>query len=85
MAVSAPIFVVQAMVFFLMQEIALHYKLTLTFALNTLITFALVLVPLEIDDEKTSYYIVLALSCLFGVSYAFLQAGLYGEAGPCPA
>lgn len=68
-----------------MQEIALHLKLTMTFALNTLITFALVIVPIEISDEKTSYTIVLVLSAMFGISYAFLQSGLYGVAGPCPA
>ena len=38
-----------------------------------------------VKNEQTSYWVVISLSTLFGVSYAFLQSGLYGAAGPCPA
>ena len=84
MAVSAPIFGVQALVFFAMQKISQHIKLTFTFGLNTVITFLLVVIPLQVSNEKLSYTIVLILSVIFGISYAFLQSGLYGAAGPSP-
>jgi len=81
-AVSAPMFLVQAVVFFLLQDIALQVKVTLMFAISTLITFGLVLVPICITDEATAYWIVIMLSFLFGSAYAILQAALYGLAGP---
>ena len=52
------------------------------FAISTLITFGLVLVPICITDEATAYWIVIMLSILFGSAYAILQAALYGLAGP---
>ena len=52
------------------------------FALSTIITFAIVIVSLSVDDESSSYWIVLTLSFLFGSCYAVLQAALYGLAGP---
>ena len=81
-AVSAPMFLVQATVFFLLQNIPLQVKVTMMFAVSTAITFALVLVPLCLSDESTAYWIVIALSVLFGTAYAVLQAALYGLAGP---
>ena len=81
-AVSAPMFLVQAIVFFLLQNIALQVKVTLMFAISTLVTFGLVLIPLCITDEATAYWTVIMLSVLFGTAYAILQAALYGLAGP---
>mmetsp|Transcript_39509 Transcript_39509/g.51718 ORF Transcript_39509/g.51718 Transcript_39509/m.51718 type:complete len:208 (+) Transcript_39509:25-648(+) len=81
-AVSAPMFIVQAIVFFFLQKWSLHFKVTLMFTLSTAITFAIVLVSLCIDDESTAYWLVLGLSFLFGSCYAILQAALYGLAGP---
>ena len=71
-AVSGPMFLVQAAVFFLLQNISLHVKVTLMFAVSTIITFGLVLAPLCIKDESTGYYVVITLSVLFGTAYAVL-------------
>ena len=57
-------------------------KVTLMFALSTIITFAIVIVSLCFDDESSSYWTVLTLCFLFGCCYAILQAALYGLAGP---
>ena len=84
-AVSAPMFLVQALAFFFMQDISLHVKVTVMFTVSTAVTFALVLVPLCIADEATAYWTVIALSVLFGSAYALLQAALYGLAGPVAA
>jgi hypothetical protein len=81
-AVSGPIFIVQMIIFFFMQGMPSHVKLSGPFAINTLIAVGLVMVPLSFESEKTGYYLTVALACLFGVSYAFLQFGLYGAAGP---
>ena len=51
-------------------------------ALSTAITFALVLIPICLNDESSAYWIVISLSVLFGSAYAVLQAALYGLAGP---
>ena len=84
-AVSAPMFLVQATVFFLLQNIPLQVKVTFMFAISTVITLLLVLVPICISDESSAYWIVIALSVLFGSAYAVLQAALYGLAGPTMA
>jgi len=34
------------------------------------------------DSKTSSYHAVLAISVIFGASYAILQASLYGYAGP---
>lgn len=81
-AVSAPMFGVQALVFFLLQSIPLHFKVTTMFIVSTLVTFGLVLVPLWVSDESTAYWLVIMLSLIFGSAYALLQAALYGLAGP---
>lgn len=71
-AVSAPMFIVQALVFFVLQNIPRQVKVTLMFAISTLITFGLVLVPICVEDEATGYYLVITLSLLFGSAYAVL-------------
>ena len=81
-AVSAPMFGVQAIAFFFLQYIPLHIKVTFMFMLSTAITFGLVLIPLCVADEATAYWLVIVLSLLFGSAYAILQAALYGLAGP---
>ncbi len=81
-AVSAPMFLVQALIFFFLQNLSLHFKVTLMFAISTLITFCLVLVPITVADEATAYWLVITLSIVFGSAYAILQAALYGLAGP---
>ena len=81
-AVSAPMFGVQAIAFFFLQYMALHLKVTAMFVLSTIITFGLVLIPLTVSDEATAYWLVITLSLLFGSVYAILQAALYGLAGP---
>ena len=40
------------------------------------------LAPICISDQSTGYWVVIALSVLFGSVYAVLQASLYGLAGP---
>lgn len=81
-AVSGPMFLVQALVFFFLGSIPRQIKVTAMFALSTLITFGLVLVPICVTDEATAYWLVITLSLLFGSAYAVLQAALYGLAGP---
>ena len=49
-AVSVPMFVVQAFVFPFVKRIPLQIKLTVAFALSTVITFLLVIVPLVVQD-----------------------------------
>lgn len=71
-AVSAPMFLVQALVFFLLQNIPRQVKVTLMFAISTVITFGLVLVPICIEDESTAYWLVITLSLMFGSAYAVL-------------
>ena len=71
-AVSAPMFGVQALVFFLLQSIPLHFKVTIMFIVSTLVTFGLVLVPIWVSDESTAYWLVIMLSLLFGSAYALL-------------
>ena len=71
-AVSAPMFGVQAIAFFFLQKMPLHFKVTFMFILSTLITFGLVLTPLCIKDESTAYWVVITLSLLFGSVYAIL-------------
>jgi hypothetical protein len=73
---------VQVLVYFFLQYIPMQVSLTGTFAVNTVITVLLVLLPLVIADQTLGYYLVLILSVLFGTSYAVLQASLYGYAGP---
>lgn len=60
----------------------MQVKLTGTFALNAVITVLLALLPIQIQDQATGYYVTLAISVLFGCSYAVLQATLYQVAGP---
>lgn len=60
----------------------MQIKLTSCFALNTVITVLLAVLPLYIADEATAYYSVLSLAVVYGCSYALLQATLYGTAGP---
>jgi len=71
-AVSGPMFGVQAIVFFVLQYIPLHIKVTGMFLLSTIITFCLVIMPLSIQDESTAYSIVIFLAVLFGSVYAVL-------------
>jgi hypothetical protein len=77
-----PLFIGQLLVFFFLQYIPMQVKLTSCFALNTVITVLLAVLPLYIQDETTAYYSVLMLSVVYGTSYAVLQATLYGTAGP---
>ena len=57
--------------------------MTFTFALNTLITIALVLIPYYAsnDNRNALYICLLLLSGLYGSSVALLQVTLYGIAG----
>ena len=71
-AVSAPMFLVQAAVFFLLQNMSLHFKITSMFAVSTLITFGIVLAPICISDESTGYWVVITLCVLFGSAYAVM-------------
>ena len=75
-------FLVQALVFFFLQNLALQFKVTAMFAINMLVTFGLVLIPITVADEAIAYWLVITLSILFGSSCAILQAALYGLAGP---
>ena len=71
-AVSVPLFFVQVLVYFFLQYIPMQISLTGTFAVNTLITVLLVLLPLVVANQTLGYYLVLLLSVLFGSSYAIL-------------
>jgi len=82
-AVSSSMLGVQAIAFFFLSRIPLDLRLTLTFAINTLITFFIGMTPNLITDEATAYYMVITLAVLFGASVALLQATLYSCAGPC--
>lgn len=84
-AVSVPMFAVQAVIFPFVKRIPLQVKLTAAFALATIITFLLVIVPLAISDQSKAYWTVIGLDIAFGCAYALLQAALYGTAGPAPA
>ena len=86
-AVSAPMFLVQAIAFFFLQKMSQHIKVTLMFALSTIITFAIVIISLCVKSlgESNAYWAVLTLCFLFGSCYAIMQAALYGLAGPSMA
>ena len=71
-AVSTPMFLFQAINFFFMQGISPYLKVTLMFALSSLITFGIVLATVYIDDESTSYWAVIALCLAFGAAFGVL-------------
>ena len=50
-AVSGPMVGVQAIAFFFVQKMPLHFKVTTMFVLDVIVTFGLVLAPLIISDE----------------------------------
>lgn len=71
-AVSAPMFIVQAIAFFFLQKFSNQAKVTLMFAISALITFGLVICPLLISNEAVAYWTVITLSVLFGSAYAIM-------------
>ena len=56
--------------------------MTYTFAIITLVTALLALVPTLITNESNAYIGTLVLCVIFGSCYATLQATLYSVAGP---
>ena len=84
-AISAPMFPTQALAFFFMKSVPLHFKVTLMFAVSTLITIGFILVPMYVKDEETSYMILIILAVLFGSTYALLQSSLIGVLSAAPS
>jgi len=71
-AVTVPLFFVQLLTYFFLQYLPLQLKMTWTFAINTVITVLLALLPLQISNQNAGYYSILGISALFGTSYAVL-------------
>ena len=71
-AVSAPMLIVQAIVFFFLQYLPLHFKLTTIFATLSMIVVLYALVPTLIVDESTAYWIIISLAVLLGACMAIL-------------
>ena len=82
-AVTAPMLIVQAILFFFLQYIPMHFKMTVVFATMTIIVALDAIVPTACSHEATGYWIILTLALMLGVCMAILQSALYGTAGPC--
>ena len=81
-AVSAPMLIVQAIVFFFLQYMPLHFKMTSIFGVMSSIVVLDALVPTLVADEATAYWAIISLAVLLGACMAILQSALYGSAGP---
>ena len=61
----------------------MHVKITITFAINAVLTLLLVVLPsLATEETRGMYYaLTMATAVLYGTSVALLQVTLYGIAG----
>eukprot|EP00347_Sterkiella_histriomuscorum_P021950 403332207 len=80
-AVSVPMLLMQIVCFLLRGQISLHISLTMALAVNTVLTLLTAIIPQVIDDEDTSYAIMMVMTFIFGSMIAFLQTSCYGVAG----
>ena len=71
-AVSAPMFLFQAIVFFFLQYIPLSIKMTFVFFLMAIDIILIALVPNFITDEATAYWIVIGIAVMIGICMATL-------------
>ena len=81
-AVSAPMFLFQAVVFFFLQYIPMQVKMTFVFFLMAVDIILIALIPNFISNEAVAYWIVIGIAVVIGICMATLQATLYGAAGP---
>lgn len=58
--------------------------MTGTFAINTVCTLLLVIIPSTVTNIELSYNLALLIAGIYGSSVALLQVTLYGVAGPHP-
>ena len=58
--------------------------MTGTFAVNTVCTILLVIIPSSVTNIELSYNLALLIAGIYGSSVALLQVTLYGVAGPHP-
>ena len=56
--------------------------MTLTLAINTLCTFMLVYIPVNVKSESLGYWLVIGTSVVYGASTGLLQPTSYETAGP---
>lgn len=71
-AVSAPMLIVQAIVFFFLQYMPLHFKMTSIFGVMSCIVVLDALVPTLVADEATAYWTIISLAVLLGACMAIL-------------
>ena len=83
-AVSLPMLLVQLLCFFFLNKIPLQTRMTGTFAVNTVCTILLAIIPSLVTDIELSYNLALLIAAMYGSSVALLQVTLYGVAGPHP-